>query len=417
MHVVIFEGSRWHTFAPISLSRPIFTLATGMGTLLDKQLHHLRPTRLTLWVRPEMEEYCRTRVVPSMTVPCAVNVPLDEEPALLVSARTVHFGRYEYPPHDAVTVDGDAVRSARVTMPGLSWEDCWNRTDRWLQILQLPRMMDQSRMVESLWDLIHWNEESLMEDAMRLPRSAGQKPAGPYHLVNEEDVWLGEGAHLQPGCVLDATKGPIVIADHATIGANAVIQGPCYIGPHAGVRPLACIRAGTSIGEVCRVGGEVANSILLGFSNKSHDGFMGHSYVGKWVNLGAGTTTSNLKNTYGEISVQIAGETVATGWRFLGALIGDHVKTGILTKLTAGSYIGFGSMMAATAIAPKFTPSFTYWTDAKTEPYRLDKVIEVAKRSFARRDRPWTPADEQIMQHVYANASRVEGVKIDAPRN
>src|SRR6476620_8836375 len=110
MHVVIFEGSRWHTFAPISHSRPLFMLRTGMSTLLDKQLRHLRPTRLTFWVRPEMVDYCRERVVPNMKVPCAINAPLDDEPALLVSARTVHFGRYEVPAHDAVVLDGDRVR-------------------------------------------------------------------------------------------------------------------------------------------------------------------------------------------------------------------------------------------------------------------------------------------------------------------
>src|SRR4051812_4667935 len=117
MHVVIFEGTRWQTFAPISLSRPLFTLATGMGTLLDKQIRHLRPTRLTLWVRPEMIDYCKQRVVPEMPVPCAVNVPLDEEPAMMVSARTIHLGRFEIPPHDAVIADDERVRSARVTMP------------------------------------------------------------------------------------------------------------------------------------------------------------------------------------------------------------------------------------------------------------------------------------------------------------
>src|SRR5688572_18618416 len=376
MHVVIFEGNRWHTFAPISLSRPLFTLATGMGTLLDKQLRHLRPTRLTLWVRPGMVDYCRDRVVPRMTVPTSINTPLDDEPALLVSARTVHFGRYEYPPHDAVTADGDVVRSARVTAPGLTWEDVWNRTDRWVKFLQLPRMMDQSRMVESLWDLIHWNEESLIEDATQLSRPKGEKPKGPYHMVNDDDVWLGEDVKWEPGCVLDASRGPVVVKEGATIGANSVVQGPCYVGPHAVIKPLALIRPGTTIGPACRVGGEVAESILLGYCNKSHEGYMGHSYVGKWVNLGAGTTTSNLKNTYGEISVQMGTRKIPTGRRFLGALIGEHSKAGILTKLTTGTYVGFASMLTGVGWAPKFTPSFTYWTGSATsEAWQLDKAI------------------------------------------
>src|SRR5687768_538470 len=149
MHVVIFEGSRWHFFLPISLGRPVFTLRTGMSTLLDKQVRHLRPTRLTLWVRPEMEAYCRTRIVPEMKVPTEVNAPLDDEPALLVNARTIHLGTYEYPPEDAVNADGDRVRSARVTDPGLGPADVGERSERWMRLLDLPRMMDQSRVVES----------------------------------------------------------------------------------------------------------------------------------------------------------------------------------------------------------------------------------------------------------------------------
>ena len=407
MHVVIFEGNHWHSFAPISMGRPVFTLMTGMSSLLAKQVRHLRPTRLTLWVRPEMEAYCRGRIVPELNVPTAVNVPLDEEPALLVNARTVHFGTYEYPPHDAVNADDDRVRSARVTAPGLSRDDVNGRTDRWTKLLDLPRMMDQSRMVESLWDLIHWNEESLIEDAMRLT-PPGPKSAGPYHLMNEDEVWIGGGARLEPGCVLDATDGPVVLGEHVTVGANAVIQGPCYVGSNAVIKPLTLIRPGTSIDEMCRVGGEVAQSIILAYSNKGHEGYMGHSYVGKWVNLGAGTTTSNLKNTYGEISIQMGSRKIPTGRRFLGSLIGDHTKTGIMTKLTTGTYVGFASTLAGSGIAPKFVPSYTYWSDKGSEPWQAEKAIEVAQRAFLRRDRTWSTTDEALMRYVNQVAPSVE---------
>src|SRR5688500_13540099 len=128
MHVVIFEGSQWATFAPLSLGRPVFNLTTGMGSLLDKQIQHLVPSRLTLWVRPEQEAYCRERIVPRLSrlwpaLPVAVNVPLDDEPATLVNGRSVHFGRFEYPADDAVVFhgegDAEAVHFARVHAPGL----------------------------------------------------------------------------------------------------------------------------------------------------------------------------------------------------------------------------------------------------------------------------------------------------------
>ena len=409
MHVVIFEGIRWRTFAPLALSRPVFTLSTGMSTLLEKQVRHLRPTRLTLWVRPELEEHCRVRLVPKTGVPTAINQPLDDEPALLVSGRTVHFGQYEYPPHTSVmTDDSGMVQSALVHDPGLSPDDARNRTDRWLKILDLPHMMPQSRMVESLWDLIHWNEESLVEDAARLCETGGVKPAGPYHMVSDDDVCVDPTAKLEPGCVLDASKGPVVVAEHARVGANAVVQGPCYVGPYAQVLPLALVRPGTSIGTFSKVGGEVAASIILGYSNKSHEGYVGHSYIGKWVNLGAGTTTSNLKNTYGEISVQIGSQTIPTGRRFLGSLIGDHTKTSILTRLSTGSYVGFCCQLAGTGVAPRFVPSYTYWTEKGMEPYRMDKAVEVTRRVFARRDRPFTDFDERIMRYVERTAPEVE---------
>ena len=413
MHVVIFEGQRWHTFAPLSLSRPVFMLKTGMGTLLDKQIRHLRPTRLTLWVRPEQESFVRERVVPKLPVPAAVNKPLDDEPALLVSRRTVHFAQYEYPPHEGISTDaeGQHVRTAFVKRPGLSPRDVAERTDRWRQILDLPHMMQQSRLVETLWDLISWNEESLVEDAMRFRDTAATKgkPAGAYHLVNDENVFLGPDAKLAPGCVLDASKGPVVVDHHAKVGANAVLEGPCYVGPYAEVRALTLIRPGTSIGIMSKVGGEVSNSIVLGYSNKAHDGYLGDSYVGKWVNLGAGTTTSNLKNTYGEITMDMGREKVPTGRRRLGALVGDHTKTAVLTRLMTGTYVGFCSMIATTAAPPRFVPSYSFLTDDGAESYQLDKAIEVTRRVFSRRDRGWTATDEGMMRYVAEAAPKVEG--------
>ena len=143
MHVVIFEGSLWPTFAPVSLSRPVFTLVSGISTLLEKQVRHLKPTRLTLWVRPELEEHCRVRIVPDQPVPTDVNVPLGDEPALLLSGRTVLFNDYEIPGEQSVVTDpadggGDIVRAAWVSDPGLAPDDVMRRTDRWLRLKDLP---------------------------------------------------------------------------------------------------------------------------------------------------------------------------------------------------------------------------------------------------------------------------------------
>src|SRR6185369_14910941 len=137
-----------------------------------------------------------------------------------------------------------------------------------------------------------------------------------------------------------ASQGPVVIAEGVEIGSNSVIQGPCYIGPHSVIRPLTIVKDACTIGRLCKIGGEIVNTIMLGHSNKAHDGFLGHSYLGKWVNFGAGTTTANLKSTYGTVSIKMGEREIPTDRQFVGALIGDHVKTAINTRIMPGTYMG-----------------------------------------------------------------------------
>jgi UDP-N-acetylglucosamine diphosphorylase/glucosamine-1-phosphate N-acetyltransferase len=412
MHVVIFEGNHWRFFAPFSLNRPVFSLASGMGTLLDKQIRSTSPTRVTLWVRPGLEEYCRRFIVPTLPCPADVNVPLDDEPALLISGRTLHLTRFEHI-HDEFAVvedtpSGPVIRQAWVHSPGMTGEDVFNRTDRWLRLLDLPHSMPQSRLPDYIWELLGWNEESIVSDFIERHEKSQPKPTGPYHILNDANVWFGNDVIVSPGCVLDGSKGPVILSDEVLVGANAVLEGPCYIGKHTKITPLAYIRAGTSIGPMCKVGGEVHHSILLGYTNKPHEGFLGDSYVGEWVNLGAGSTTSNLKNTYGEISMHTPGATLKTGRQFLGAMIGDHTKAAIGTRFMAGSYIGYSSMIATTNYCPKIVPSYTFLTDTGAEPYRMEKATEMMKAVFNRRHRNWTPADDAMNQYVASTAALVE---------
>jgi UDP-N-acetylglucosamine diphosphorylase / glucose-1-phosphate thymidylyltransferase / UDP-N-acetylgalactosamine diphosphorylase / glucosamine-1-phosphate N-acetyltransferase / galactosamine-1-phosphate N-acetyltransferase len=214
---------------------------------------------------------------------------------------------------------------------------------------------------------------------------------------------------LEPGVVLDGSKGPVMLAGGCSIGANSVLKGPCYVGPHGQVKPLTTIHAGTTVGPVCKVGGEINNSILTAYSNKSHEGYLGDSYLGEWVNLGAGTTTSNLKNTYGPIKVKIGQEQISTGRRTLGSLIGDHAKAAIGTRLMTGSYIGYAAMIATSALPPTFVPSFSFLTDRGREDYRHEKAIEVMKAVYGRRNKVWQPHDETMVRYAREAAREAEG--------
>jgi UDP-N-acetylglucosamine diphosphorylase/glucosamine-1-phosphate N-acetyltransferase len=410
MHVVIFEGYRWTRFAPLALSRPTFMLPCGMGTLLDKQIELLHPTRLSLWVRPEMEAYCRKYVLPTLKIPATINQPLNDEPALLTTGRTLHVSKFE-PPHEPSVVieDGDLVRSAYVTgMAGLGPDDVMKRSPRWLSLLDLPHAAAQARYIDHVWDLIRWNEESLLADFIRYRNDDAVPGAGPWHLINPENIRVEKGASLSPGCVLDASKGPIVIDVGASIGANAVVEGPCYVGQYSQVQPLAHIRKGTSIGSLCKIGGEVSNSIISSCSNKGHYGYLGDSIIGSWVNFGAGTTTSNLKNTYGEVTIKIGSAEHKTDRLMLGSLIGDHTKTAIGTRLNTGSYIGYCCLLAGDAITPKFVPSFSFIAGANQSKYELKKAEDVAGRVMARRDKHFDDEEEALMRYVQSIAPTVE---------
>jgi UDP-N-acetylglucosamine diphosphorylase/glucosamine-1-phosphate N-acetyltransferase len=406
MHVVIYEGSLWTDFLPLTLTRPVFWMRCGATTLLEKQIRSTNPTRLSLWVRPEMIPFVERHVLPTLTVPTTINQPLDDEPALIVAGRTLHLSTYEQPPHECVVLEEDnLIRLAYAKVPGLSHDDLLNRTERWGGIAKLPQTMPQTRFPRNWSDLISWNEELLICDSIHWPQ--GPPPAGRAELINEFDIHAEEGVTLGANVVLDATRGPILLARGVSVGASSVIQGPCHLGEGVRIAPLSLVRPGTSIGPHCRIGGEVGNCIFHSYSNKSHYGFVGDSAVGSWVNLGAGTTTSNLKSTYGLIKLRIAGREVQSERVLIGCAIGDHAKTATNSMLQAGGYIGVASMVALSARVPHLVPSFSFWTDETREEMPVEKAIEVAARVLPRREQVMGDAEAAVLRYACDAAKRL----------
>lgn len=400
MHVVIFEGSQWTDFVPFSLTRPVFSLRIGASTLLQKQIRATQPTRLTLWVRPEMVPFVRRYIEPELSVPLQINTPLDDEPAMVFSARTVHFARVERPENECVVLEEEdqLIRMAYIRCPGLTHEDVMNRTSKWSAIRELPQSMPQARFPRHWADLVAWNEEAILADSIYWthPPPQGQRIC----LIDPDNIHSDPHVHISPQVVLDASKGPILIDQGVCIGANSVIEGPCHLGAGCRIAPLSLIRSGTSLGPCCRIGGEVNNSIFQSYSNKSHDGFVGDSYVGEWVNLGAGTTTSNLKSTYGLIKLHLGSRTVQSERVLLGSAIGDHAKTATHTQLVAGSYVGVASMVTLSSRVPHMVPSFSFWTDSQKVAMPVSKAIEIAGRMLIRRSRSLETEDQNLLRYA-----------------
>jgi UDP-N-acetylglucosamine diphosphorylase/glucosamine-1-phosphate N-acetyltransferase len=220
---------------------------------------------------------------------------------------------------------------------------------------------------------------------------------------SREDVYIAPGVRIHPMVVIDAEHGPIYIDEDVEIQAFSRIEGPCYIGKKSILLGAKC-REGNSIGPVCRVGGEVEESIIQGYSNKYHDGFLGHAYVGEWVNLGALTTNSDLKNDYSNVSVVLDGRTpIDTGSTKVGSLIGDHTKTSIGTLFNTGSYVGAMTLIAATGKPlPKFIPSFAWFLEGVvTKGFGKRKLYETARIVMSRRGSEWTPAQESMWEKIF----------------
>lgn len=236
------------------------------------------------------------------------------------------------------------------------------------------------RWIANVWDLIGTLVTQLQEDIPTLGIELDVETPRDCVVVGGHPLFCEAGAKIEPHVVFDVSAGPILIRRGAEVPAFTRITGPCFIGED-------CVIVGdrissSSLGEVSKIRGEVSNTIVLGHSNKGHTGFVGHSYLGRWVNLGAGTTTSNMKNTYGPVQLQTAGGLQNTGQQFLGSFFGDYSKTGIGTMLTTGTIVGAGANVFGSGLPPKSVPPFA-WGDG--ERYEIAKFLEVAARMMARR--------------------------------
>lgn len=226
-------------------------------------------------------------------------------------------------------------------------------------------------------------------------------------------ILIHPSAGIGPLCVFDASKGAIVIARDAAIRPLSVLVGPCFIGPGTIVSERALIKASTAFGPQCRVGGEIGGSIFQGHSNKSHDGHLGDSFVGEWVNIGAGSDNSNLLNTYGEVIVRLEadGGLLRTGRQFWGSVIGDHVKLAIGTRLMTGTTIGTGAMIACSRSPATLVPRFAWLTDATDGPksFRIDKFLETARAMMSRRSVSISPEYEARVRAIHAASTPTGG--------
>jgi UDP-N-acetylglucosamine diphosphorylase/glucosamine-1-phosphate N-acetyltransferase len=262
---------------------------------------------------------------------------------------------------------------------------------------------EELRFFNYPWKLVNTCGELIKEDYAELDKleSEGSVDAQAVVYGEKEKVYVGEGAVIEAFVTLDVRNGPIYVGKDTCVHSGSRITGPTYIGNKT-VVANGLIREGCSIGPVCRVGGELEETIIQGYSNKHHNGFIGHAYIGEWVNLGAGTNNSDLKNTYGNVQVTAAGKKVDTGYAKVGCFIGDHVKTSIGTLISTGKTIGVASHVHG--FVADDVPSFTIWAEtlnAKPAELKLESAIKTQKRIFERRGVKQTREDVALLRKLF----------------
>ncbi|UCD19527.1 MAG: hypothetical protein JSU64_09010 [candidate division WOR-3 bacterium] len=381
MKILIYEDN-YDKFYPLVNLFPQFQLRAGICTVAENSISHFGNVRADFVAR---KVFGLEKAKPSA-------------PALYLSSRLLLTSSFRVPSVDSlISVNGQTVGFIRTRAPFPASLD---------EIRDMIGTIGRSITVEglvlnNLWDMVTVNADVIIKQCTRI-RGPGKRSVGV--VAKSRNVYVAPGAKVHKMVHLDGSDGPVYIDKGAQIRPFTTIIGPSFVGAHAIVDRAKIIRS--SIGPHCRIGGEVEESIFGGFSNKYHEGFIGHSYVGEWVNLGALTTNSDLKNNYGPVRIKIGENEIDTGITKLGCFIGDHVKLGIGTLIPTGAVIGSFVNFAGGGLIPRYVPDFKWVVGSGEEAYDLNKAIKTAQIVLGRRNVQMSRQYEEIIRNLHGQVCR-----------
>ena len=362
-HICVFEDNQHSQLIPLVYTRPVFELRCGLFTTLERTIKHYPHASITLFCRNYLSDVLKERFDHRVNT-----LHTTDDACLFLNGRAIISLPVSLEGPEELGVQDNTLIYAR--LKGNNAKKISSETFLTQDVIEMLKNTVQVidthvPIVNYFWDIIKHNKSQIEKDFMLFVKEgsiSGKLYEGVY-LINEDLVFIGKGSRIKPGCVFDAENGPIYIGNNVAIAPNTTIEGPVYIGNHSIIQSNSRIRGGANIGEVCKVGGEIVNTIFHSYSNKQHDGFFGDSYVGSWVNIGAGTVNSNLLNTYGNIKVELGENVINTNHMFLGMAMGDHNKTAINTTIMTGSIFGFACNIITPTYPPKYLPSFTWYSE------------------------------------------------------
>ncbi|MGE3313733.1 MAG: putative sugar nucleotidyl transferase [Planctomycetaceae bacterium] len=424
MRIAFYEDGAAADFSPLSILRPVFELVCGQFSLRERIIRTRAVSDWGAFIRPHLAEVFREEEPEAHVNDEAW---LTERPTLFINGRWIPGARpiREIRPDEAGVIDDTVVYLTVEPLEAPLLAD-HHRDAAIARLARTKRLVPaDGKLLSRPWDLVEHNSVQLGID-FHERLAASSAPLSPAHatlpaiLGPPQDVVIDPAAVVDPFVVLDARKGPIWIEAGAHIGSYTQLEGPCYVGQRSRLL-RAHVREGTTIGPECRVGGEVECSILHGYVNKYHLGFLGHSYVCPWVNIGAQSTNSDLRNDYASVRVPIDGTMVDSGKMKVGCFYGDHTKIAIGSLFNTGSAIGvMCQILPSGELLPKYVPSFARVGHGRLqEGDDIEKSLRVIGSGMGRRNCELTSAQERLLRNLHAStrSQREAAIRRDQERH
>ena len=389
MNYILFDDYSRHHLLPFTYTKPVCELRTGILTNREKWEHELH-AGMSFFTQPYLSgKYPLKKSDDNVFI----NGKVSPTPLLLELIQNLE--------KDQGIKKGNDL---------LAWRSAGSGSfEAEAMLLKAKEVEADYISMKDVWNMFSKNDAAIKQDFERITKGRISRPLSATNTVIGDPglVFLEEGAVVEAS-IINTKSGPVYIAAHAEVMEGCVIRGPFSLGEHSVLKLSTKVYGPTTIGPHSKVGGEVNNSVIMGYSNKAHDGFLGNSVIGEWCNLGADTNNSNLKNNYGNVKLYNykKEEMTDTGLQFCGLMMGDHSKCGINTMFNTGTVVGVGANIFGGGFPPTHIPSFSWGGAEGMEVYKLDKMLETANRVYARRNTSVSEEEEAILRTIFKDTEK-----------
>lgn len=387
MNYILFDGTVRNALLPFTFTRPVADIRVGILTIREKWEMHLGGTTTTITEDYLSEKYPMVELEENVMINASF-LPNAELTAMIQNLKA----------NQAIFADDEII--------------AFHATDEQDEVdfdtYEIISYTQDCLRIENTWDIFSKNAAAIQADFDVITSDRISQPIpATVNVIAPENIFIEEGAILN-FCTLNASTGPIYIGKNAEIMEGTVVRGALAMCEHSVLKLATKIYGATTLGPYCKVGGEVNNSVLMGYSNKGHDGFLGNSVLGEWCNIGADSNNSNLKNNYAPVRLwSYETENFAkTGLQFCGLMMGDHSKCGINTMFNTGTVVGVNANIFGSGFPRNFVPSYSWGGASGFTTYLTSKAFEVAKVVMSRRNIEFTEQDEAILTHVFEETKK-----------